>query len=88
MRVVVVIKEERDYSRNVDTFMTDFYRQTGRQLEMLDPDTGEGDSFCRTYDIVEYPTIVAIGNDGQMQNMWSGATLPTIDEVSYYASQD
>jgi len=88
MRVVVVTKENMDYSRTVDTFITDFTRQTGRQLDVLDPDSNEGDTFCRTYDIVEYPTIIALGNDGQVQNSWSGTTLPTIDEVSYYVSQD
>ena len=40
--------------------------------------------FCRTYDIVEYPTIIALSADSQMQNMWSGLPLPTISEVSFY----
>lgn len=88
MRVVVVTKEAADYSRSVDTFVTDFTRQTGRTLEILDPDSPEGDSFCRTYDIVEYPSIIALGNDGQLQNLWAGTMLPTISEVSYYVTQD
>lgn len=88
MRVVVITKESTDYARVVDTFIADFARQTGRELEVLDPDSPEGSSFCRTYDIVEYPSIIALGNDGQMQNIWAGAMLPTISEVSYYATQD
>jgi hypothetical protein len=88
MRVVVITKENTDYARAVDTFITDFARQTGRELEVLDPDSSEGSSFCRTYDIVEYPSIIALGNDGQMQNLWAGTMLPTISEVSYYATQD
>lgn len=88
MRVVVITKENTDYARVVDTFITDFMRQTGRELEVLDPDSPEGSSFCRTYDIVEYPSIIALGNDGQMQNLWAGTMLPTISEVSYYATQD
>jgi len=86
--VVVITKENTDYARAVDTFITDFARQTGRELEVLDPDSSEGSSFCRTYDIVEYPSIIALGNDGQMQNLWAGTMLPTISEVSYYATQD
>jgi len=88
MRVVVITKENTDYARVVDTFITDFARQTGRELEVLDPDSPDGSSFCRTYDIVEYPSIIALGNDGQMQNLWAGTMLPTISEVSYYATQD
>ena len=88
MRVVVITKENTDYARVVDTFITDFLRQKGSELEVLDPDSPEGSSFCRTYDIVEYPSIIALGNDGQMQNLWAGTMLPTISEVSYYATQD
>lgn len=86
MRTVVVTKENRDYSRMVDTFLDDFQRQTGKSLEVLDPDSLEGTSFCRTYDIVEYPTIVALDDSGQVQNTWSGVNLPTINEVSFYVS--
>ncbi len=88
MRVVVVTKDEMDYSRSVDTFLGDFARQTGRTLEVLNPESGEGELFARAYDIVEYPTVIALSNDGQVQNMWKGTDLPTIGEVSYYATQD
>ena len=88
MRVVVVYKNDQDYTRIVDDFLTDFARQTGRVIEVLNPESTEGELFCRAYDIVEYPTIIALSNDGQLQNMWRGAILPTINEVSYYVSQD
>ena len=84
MRVVVVYKQQTDYARRVDDFMFDFKRQTGRELETLDPDTRDGSSFTAAYDIVEYPTIIAISDDGQVQNTWRGLPLPTISEVSYY----
>lgn len=84
MRTVVVTKENMDYSRSVTTFLGDFQRQTGRELEVINPDSLDGGSFCRTYDIVEYPTVIALSDDGRVQNMWSGNSLPTISEVSYY----
>jgi len=88
MRVVAVAKDNTDYTRGVSEFLEAFRRQTGRELELLDPETSAGESFCRAYDIVEYPSIVALSNDGQLQYMWRGAMLPTISEVSYYATQD
>lgn len=84
MRVVVVYKQQTDYTRQVDDYLFDFKRQTGRELETLDPETPDGISFCTAYDILEYPTLIAISDDGQMQNCWSGLPLPTISEVSYY----
>ena len=81
-------RDNTDYARTVTTFLTDFARQTGRTIEELDPDTKEGESFCRAYDIVEYPTIIAVSDGGQVQQLWKGTTLPTISEVSYYVSQN
>jgi len=84
MRVVVVYKDETDYAREVTDYLRDFKRQTGHDLETMSPDSPDGTSFCRTYDIVEYPTMIALSDDGVMQNMWRGRPLPTISEVSYY----
>jgi hypothetical protein len=84
MRTVVVYKTETDYAREVTDYMRDFTRQTGHVLDTVDPDTAEGTDFCRTYDIVEYPSIVALSDNGALQNLWRGLPLPTISEVSYY----
>lgn len=84
MRVVVVTKDNTDYARAVSDFLRDFKIQTGRELETLDPETREGISFCATYDITQYPTLIALSDDGVMQNTWPGIPLPTISEVSYY----
>lgn len=84
MRAVVVYKEESDHAREVIDYLADFMRQTGRELEVIDPETPDGAMFCRTYDIVEYPSIIALSNDGALQNLWRGRPLPTISEVSYY----
>jgi len=84
MRTVVVYKEASDYARTIEDFLRDFERQTGHTLETIDPETPAGDSFCTAYGIVEYPTVIALSSDGQMQNLWRGLPLPTISEVSYY----
>lgn len=58
--------------------------KTGQVLEEMSPDSIEGNNFCEVYDIVEYPTIIALSDSGQMQNLWRGLPLPTISEVSFY----
>jgi len=84
MRVVVVYKQQTDYARQVEDWLADFKRLTARELETLDPESLPGLSFCETYDIVEYPSVVALSDDGQLQNFWRGLPLPTLSEVSYY----
>ena len=84
MKALIVYKNESDHAREVIDYLRDFQRQTGHELETIDPDTADGSSFCRTYDIVEYPSVVALSDDGKLQNLWRGRPLPTISEVSYY----
>lgn len=84
MRIRVIYKYESDHAREVLDYLRDFKRQTGHDLEEVNPDSREGADVCRTYDIVEYPTIIATSDTGQLQNMWRGRPLPTISEVSYY----
>lgn len=85
MRVVVLTKERTDYARQVETFLVDFKRVTGRELEVIDPESPDGVGFCRAYDILQFPSMIALGNDGQMLHIWKGLPFPTINEVSYYA---
>ena len=82
MSVICIYKENEDYSRSVDEWLENFRRQTGRELETLNPDENPG--FCEAYDVVEYPTILALGNNGEVRASWRGQTLPLINEGLYY----
>lgn len=87
MRAVVLYKENTDCAREVTEFLHDFERQTGRELEVINPETPEGIQFCGTYDIVSFPTVIALSDEGIMQQTWRGLPMPTIMEVSYYVQQ-
>lgn len=84
MRVIIVFKDQTDYTRTVSDYLRDFQVQTGHELETINPESYGGIQFCETYDIVEYPTVIAVSDDGTMQSSWRGLPLPTISEVSYY----
>ncbi len=82
MRVVCIFRDNEDYTRTVTDWLENFYRQTGKKIETMNPD--ENTDFCVTYDIVEYPTIIALGNSGEVLAMWRGREMPLINEVLYY----
>lgn len=84
MSVMVVYQSSSEHARAVSEFLHDFERRTARKLDEVDPDSRRGVEICRLYDIVEYPTIIAAGDDGSLRNIWRGLPLPLIDEVSYY----
>lgn len=85
MRVLVIYKEQSEHRREVEDYMRDFKMRTDKTIETMNPESRAGADFCRTYDVVEYPTMLALSDDGHIQNTWRGTPLPTIDEVSYYA---
>ena len=82
MRVICIFRENEDYSRSVTDWLENFHRQTGHEIEVMNPD--ENTNFCETYDIVEYPTIIALSDSGDVRASWRGRTLPLITEVLYY----
>jgi len=85
MKSYIIYRDASDHAREVLEYLRDFEQQTGgKKLEVIDPDSRQGIGFCSTYDIVEYPTIIALDSNGVMQNMWRGRPLPQIHEVSYY----
>lgn len=84
MQVLVVYKKESDHAREVFDYLRDFKIRTGEEIAELDPETREGEGFCMTYGIVEYPTIAAIDDSGRLQQMWRGRPLPQISQVAFY----
>lgn len=84
MKIVVIYKDNTDYAREVTDYMREFEARTGYELDVIDPDSLDGSQFCRTYDIVEYPSVLATTDDGVLQHLWRGRPLPLINELSYY----
>ena len=82
MRTICIFRDNQDYSRAVFEWLENFRRETGREIEIMNPDENTG--FCEAYDIVEYPTILALGERGEVRASWRGKELPLINEVLYY----
>lgn len=87
MRVVCVFRENTEYSREVEEYIEEFSRRTEKEIEKVNPDSINGGNFAQIYDVVEYPTILALDNNGKILEEWRGMPLPRFDEVSYYASE-
>lgn len=87
MRVVCVWKDNTDYAREVTDWMTEFHRETGKEVESLDPESIEGEIFVRSRDMLEYPSVVALADDGAVLHEWKGTPLPQFDEVLYYVKE-
>lgn len=86
MKVLILYRPNSEHDTAVQGFLREYKARTNRDIELISLDTPEGADRAKVYGIVEYPAILAMGDDGQLQKAWQGDTLPLIDEVSYYNS--
>ena len=87
MRVIVVYKQFSDHAREVDEWIREFEHRSNREVEVLVPEMPDGEIFCTSRDIVEYPAIAVTDTDGKTYETWTGTPLPVIDEVMGYIAR-
>lgn len=82
MRVVMVCRDNTEYTREATDWMEEFKRETGIDVEWEDPETIHGEIFATHHDIVQYPTLCVMRDDSKMLQKWVGK-LPQFEEVTY-----
>jgi hypothetical protein len=86
MKVVILYRPISEHARAVETFLRDFQmRNSAVKVETVDVDNRDGIALVDLYQIVDYPAIIAMSDDGSVLNMWQGSDLPLMDEVASYA---
>lgn len=87
MKVVILYHPESDHARTVESYARDFSRQTGQKVELISLETRDGSATASLYDVVQYPAILALNQNGEMLRMWQGPILPLMNELSYYGQE-
>lgn len=86
MRVLVLYRPNSEHGRIVEEFVHEFQsRHNAQKLELLNIDTRDGSASASLYDVVQYPAVMVLKDDGSLLRSWAGETLPLIDEVIAYA---
>lgn len=87
MKVVVLYRPNSEYARAVEEFARDFLKQyPDKKVELISVDTRDGSATASLYDILKYPAVLALSDDGRVIQEWHEQRLPLISEVSYYAT--
>lgn len=87
MKLVVLYRPNSEYARSIEEWVHDFERRaSNHNVELLSLDTREGSDMARLYDIIRYPALLAVREDGQLLKNWEGDVLPLINEVAAYLS--
>lgn len=82
----MLYRPHSDHAGKVEDFVREFNRNyINYKLELVDLNTRDGAATASLYDVMRYPAILALTNDGQLLKEWEGDMLPLASEVSYYA---
>lgn len=87
MKVVILYKPNSEGSRVVEEFAREFSRRyEDRRLDLVSVDTRDGSATATLYDVMKWPTVLALADDGQIIHEWQGESMPLMNEVSYYTT--
>jgi hypothetical protein len=84
MKLRVLYHKNDQYTSEVEQFIEEFKRVSSGDIELLDLETPEGASVAAVYDAVNYPALLVVRDDGQLNKGWQGPELPAVQEVVGY----
>lgn len=87
MKVLVLYRPNSEYGRGVESFIRDFryqHESNADKLDVVDVDTRDGVATASLYDVMQYPAILVLADDGSLIKSWAGDSLPLMDEVAGY----
>lgn len=85
MKTVILYRPNSDHARRVEEFIHEYNRgYTNVRLEAVNVDSRDGAALASLYDIMSYPAIMVLQDDGAASMVWQGDQLPLLDEVESY----
>jgi hypothetical protein len=88
VRLLILYHPNSEHSSRVEEFAHDFQTRhnIGKKLELLSLGSRDGAATASLYDVMAYPAILVLADDGSIINSWEGDALPLMDEVAGYLS--
>jgi hypothetical protein len=87
MKILVLYRPNSEHGRVIESFIRDFKYQheaDAKRLDAVNIDTRDGVATASLYDIMRYPAILVLADDGMLMKSWEGDNLPLMDEVAGY----
>jgi NADPH-dependent 2,4-dienoyl-CoA reductase/sulfur reductase-like enzyme len=85
MRTVTLYHPNQEFAGVAEDFKRDFeLRHPDKPVELISLETVEGAELAKLYDVVRYPAILVIAEDGHLQKVWQDQPFPMMDEVAAY----
>ncbi len=81
MKAIILYRPDSEFARAVEEFAHDFERHSSYECELIDVDSPAGSEMAKLYDVMQYPTVLAVRDDGQLARSWIGTPLPVVNDV-------
>lgn len=85
MKLAVLYQPHSEFAQATETYLKEFKNlYPDKKVELVDADSVQGSQVTELYDTLSYPALLALADDGQLLNAWSGPTLPLMNDVVAY----
>jgi len=81
MKLCILYHADSEFARPVDEFEKNCRLETTIPIEKLNVDSPEGAATAALYDIMTYPAILVLRDDGQLFKGWQGPSFPPVSDV-------
>ncbi len=77
-----------EFAGMAEDFARDYHRKFSDrpEVELVSLEVVEGSELAKLYDVVRYPAMLVISEDGRLQKLWQDRPFPLLDEVMAYAT--
>src|SRR5258708_6180724 len=77
MKVLVLYRPNSEHARSIEEFLHEFGRRNpSDKVETIDIDTRAGTTTAELYDVMAYPAVLALADDGAELKRWVGDEMP------------
>ena len=84
MKAVILYHQNSEFTRSLEAYVRDFATQQNQTIELVSLETVKGADLARLYDIVQYPALLVMQDNGALVKDWQGSQMPLMSEVAGY----
>lgn len=85
----MVYRPNSEHGRQVSDFLRDLDRMGSgsNKIDEVNVDTREGSAIASLYDVMSYPKVMVVADDGRLIQDWEAGTLPLLSDINFYVNQ-
>lgn len=84
MKLSILYHNSDENTTRIEDFSDECKKRTSNEVNLFAIETEEGAALAAVYDVVDYPAILVLRDDGQLNKGWQGSQFPAIEEVVGY----